>query len=169
MAKTVQAIGMVLCMVLAIVSQIYSSDINDLFQIDASSPIDTSAPLVGLQTNEAWFTHTPGLKVVYPAFPFDAKGLLISSIEDPNPVMFFEHKALYRSISQPVSEDCFTIEIGKANLIKEGSEVTIVTYGIGVHWALEVLKNNKLKTKIPKSFFILSTLSNTVILIYFNS
>jgi 2-oxoisovalerate dehydrogenase E1 component len=94
------------------------------------------------QSNEAWFTHTPGLKVVYPAFPEDAKGLLNASINDPNPVMYFEHKALYRSLSEPVSDDYFVTEIGKANVIKEGNQVSIITYGIGVHWALEVLKNN---------------------------
>lgn len=94
------------------------------------------------QSNEAWFTHTPGLKVVYPAFPEDAKGLLNASINDPNPVIFFEHKALYRSLSGNVSDDYFTTEIGKANLIKEGSAVSIISYGMGVHWALEVLENN---------------------------
>ena len=94
------------------------------------------------QSNEAWFTHTPGLKVVYPAFPEDAKGLLNASINDPNPVMYFEHKALYRSLSELVSNDYFTTEIGKANVIKEGNQVSIITYGMGVHWALEVLKNN---------------------------
>ena len=94
------------------------------------------------QSNEAWFTHTPGLKVVYPAFPNDAKGLLLASFEDPNPVMFFEHKALYRSISEPVYDDYFTIEIGKANLLKEGNNISIITYGMGVHWALDVLTRN---------------------------
>jgi 2-oxoisovalerate dehydrogenase E1 component len=94
------------------------------------------------QSNEAWFTHTPGLKVVYPSFPEDAKGLLNAAINDPNPVMYFEHKALYRSLSEEVSDDYFTTEIGKAKLIKEGNEVSIITYGMGVHWALEVLKNN---------------------------
>lgn len=94
------------------------------------------------QSNEAWFTHTPGLKVVYPAFPSDAKGLLSASIEDPNPVMFFEHKALYRSVYEDVYDDYYTIQIGKANLLKEGKDVTIITYGAGVHWALEVLENN---------------------------
>ena len=94
------------------------------------------------QSNEAWFTHTPGLKVVYPAFPEDAKGLLNASINDPNPVMYFEHKALYRSSSEAVSNDYFTTEIGKAKLIKNGTDVSIVTYGMGVHWALETLKNN---------------------------
>ena len=90
------------------------------------------------QSNEAWFTHTPGLKVVYPAFPFDAKGLLNSSINDPNPIMFFEHKALYRSITQDVPDNYYTIELGKGNIIKEGEDLTIVTYGMGVHWASEI-------------------------------
>jgi 2-oxoisovalerate dehydrogenase E1 component len=94
------------------------------------------------QSNEAWFTHTPGLKVVYPAFPEDAKGLLNAAINDINPVMYFEHKALYRSLSGNVSDAYFTTEIGKANHIKKGTDVSIITYGIGVHWALEVLKNN---------------------------
>tara|TARA_R110002074_G_scaffold349397_1_gene519870 strand:+ start:31182 stop:33083 length:1902 start_codon:yes stop_codon:yes gene_type:complete len=91
------------------------------------------------QTNEAWFTHTPGLKVVYPAFPADAKGLLATSIEDPNPVMFFEHKALYRSIRQEVPTNYYTIPLGKASLLREGNDVSIITYGAGVHWALETL------------------------------
>jgi 2-oxoisovalerate dehydrogenase E1 component len=95
------------------------------------------------QTNEAWFTKTPGLKVVYPAFPYDAKGLLATAINDPNPVLFFEHKALYRSIRQEVPTDYFTIPLGKASLLKEGTDVTIITYGAGVHWALETLENNK--------------------------
>ena len=94
------------------------------------------------QSTEAWFTHTPGLKIVYPAFPGDAKGLLAAAIEDPNPVMVFEHKALYRSIKEEVNDAYYTIEIGKANLLKEGSQVTIITYGMGVHWALEALKEN---------------------------
>jgi 2-oxoisovalerate dehydrogenase E1 component len=94
------------------------------------------------QSNEAWFVHTPGLKVVYPAFPADAKGLLLAAIEDPNPVMFFEHKALYRSITEEVPEDYYTTEIGKAKLIREGNDATIITYGFGVHWALETLNNN---------------------------
>lgn len=92
------------------------------------------------QTNEAWFTHTPGLKVVYPAFPYDAKGLLCAAVEDPNPVLFFEHKALYRSIRQEVPVDYYTLPIGKAAIIKEGEDVTIITYGAGVHWALETLE-----------------------------
>ncbi len=96
------------------------------------------------QTNEAWFTHTPGLKVVYPAFPYDAKGLLATAIEDPNPVMFFEHKALYRSIRQEVPTDYYTLPIGKAALLQEGEDVTIITYGAGVHWALDMLGNKDL-------------------------
>ncbi|MBL4592789.1 MAG: dehydrogenase E1 component subunit alpha/beta [Flavobacteriales bacterium] len=94
------------------------------------------------QCNEAWFTQVPGLKVVYPAFPRDAKGLLAASIEDPNPIMFFEHKGMYRSIKEEVPNDYYTIEIGKAKLIREGSEITIVTYGMGVHWAIEALDEN---------------------------
>ena len=94
------------------------------------------------QTNEAWFTHTPGLKVVYPAFPYDAKGLLASSIEDPNPVMFFEHKALYRSIRQEVPTDYYTLPLGKAALLKEGNDISIITYGAGVHWALATLETH---------------------------
>jgi len=92
------------------------------------------------QTNEAWFTHTPGLKVVYPAFPYDAKGLLATAIEDPNPVLFFEHKALYRSIRQDVPTDYYTLPLGKAALLKEGQDITVITYGAGVHWALETLE-----------------------------
>jgi len=91
------------------------------------------------QTNEAWFTKTPGLKVVYPAFPHDAKGLLNESINDPNPVLFFEHKQLYRSIYQDVPTDYYTLPLGKAALLKEGNEVTIIAYGAAVHWALETL------------------------------
>src|SRR6201998_1599923 len=89
------------------------------------------------QSNEAWFTHTPGLKVVYPAFPSDAKGLLLAAFEDPNPVIYFEHKALYRSISEAIYADYYTTEIGKARLVRTGNDVTIITYGFGVHWAME--------------------------------
>jgi len=89
------------------------------------------------QSNEAWFVHTPGLKVVYPSSPEDAKGLLLAAFEDPNPILFFEHKALYRSISGPVPDDYYTVEIGKAKVVQEGDEISIVTYGSGVHWALE--------------------------------
>ena len=94
------------------------------------------------QTNEAWFTKTPGLKVVYPAFPYDAKGLLNASINDPNPVMFFEHKQLYRSVYQEVPTNYYTIPLGKAAVLREGSEVTIISFGAAVHWALETLDLN---------------------------
>lgn len=94
------------------------------------------------QTNEAWFTKTPGLKVVYPAFPFDAKGLLNTAINDPNPVLFFEHKGLYRSIRQDVPIDYYTIPFGKASIIREGNDVTIISFGAAVHWALETLDKN---------------------------
>nr|WP_240315548.1 dehydrogenase E1 component subunit alpha/beta [Aquimarina longa] len=92
------------------------------------------------QTNEAWFTKTPGLKVIYPAFPFDAKGLLIAAIEDPNPVLFFEHKALYRNIRQQVPEGYYNLPLGKASVIIEGNDITVISYGAGVHWATEVLE-----------------------------
>ncbi len=91
------------------------------------------------QSNEAWFFHTPGLKIAYPAFASDAKGLLLSSFEDPNPVMFFEHKGLYRSITEDVSDEYYTIPFGKARLVREGNDITIVSYGLGVHWAMEML------------------------------
>lgn len=94
------------------------------------------------QTNEAWFTKTPGLKVVYPAFPFDAKGLLNTAINDPNPVMFFEHKQLYRNVYQDVPKNYYTIPFGKAALLNEGTDVTIIAFGAAVHWALDTLKNN---------------------------
>ncbi len=94
------------------------------------------------QTNEAWFTKTPGLKVVYPAFPFDAKGLLNTAINDPNPVMFFEHKQLYRSIYQDVPINYYTIPFGKSALLKEGNEITVISFGAGVHWALGVLEKH---------------------------
>ena len=100
------------------------------------------------QTNEAWFTHTPGLKVVYPAFPDDAKGLLAASIADPNPVLFFEHKALYRSVRGMVSENYYHLPLGKANVLTRGEEVTIITYGAGVHWALELDEALKNKCRI---------------------
>ncbi|HEY9002501.1 MAG TPA: dehydrogenase E1 component subunit alpha/beta [Mucilaginibacter sp.] len=92
------------------------------------------------QSNEAWFTKTPGLKVVCPAFPSDAKGLLLAAIEDPNPVIYFEHKYLYRSISEDIADEPYTIEIGKARIVKEGKQASIITYGLGVHWALDYAK-----------------------------
>ena len=94
------------------------------------------------QSNEAWFVHTPGLKVVYPSSPIDAKGLLIAAINDPNPVMFFEHKALYRSITGPVPDQYYEIEIGKAKHIQAGEDISIITYGAGVHWAIEYAEKN---------------------------
>ena len=92
------------------------------------------------QSNEAWFTHTPGLKVLYPSTPADAKGLLLAAFEDPNPVMFFEHKGLYRSESGMVPDGYYTTEIGKARQVREGSQVSIITYGLGVRWAQELTK-----------------------------
>jgi 2-oxoisovalerate dehydrogenase E1 component len=94
------------------------------------------------QSNEAWFAHTPGLKVVYPAFPYDAKGLLCQAFEDTNPVIFFEHKGLYRSISGQVPTDFYTVPFGKAQLIRTGNQFTIVTYGLGVHWAMDYLNEH---------------------------
>jgi 2-oxoisovalerate dehydrogenase E1 component len=94
------------------------------------------------QSNEAWFVHTPGLKVVYPSSPIDAKGLLVAAINDPNPVLFFEHKGLYRSVTGMVPDDYYEIEIGKAKHVKAGTDISIITYGAGVHWALDYQKNN---------------------------
>jgi len=92
------------------------------------------------QSTEAWFFHVPGLKLVYPSNPFDAKGLLCAAINDPNPVLFFEHKALYRSIEGEVPDNYYTLEIGKAGLVQEGESMSIITYGWGVHWAIEACK-----------------------------
>jgi 2-oxoisovalerate dehydrogenase E1 component len=94
------------------------------------------------QTNEAWFTHVAGLKVLYPSTPADAKGLLIAAINDPNPVLFFEHKGLYRSVSGKVPSDYYSIEIGKAKTVKAGTDLSIITYGAAVHWALEYQDKN---------------------------
>lgn len=94
------------------------------------------------QSNEAWFFHTPGLKIFYPSNSYDAKGMILAAIEDPNPVMFFEHKALYRSIEQEIPDDYYTIDVTKARVAKEGDDLTIVTYGMGVHWAGAVLKKH---------------------------
>ncbi len=94
------------------------------------------------QSNEAWFFHVAGLKIVYPSNPTDAKGLLLASFEDPNPVLFFEHKVLYRSISEPTPDDYYTTPIGQAKIVQTGSDLTIITYGMGVHWAKEALKNH---------------------------
>ncbi len=100
------------------------------------------------QTNEAWFTHTPGLKVVYPSTPYDAKGLLIAAIEDPNPVLFFEHKALYRSLSESIPDEYYTVEIGKARIAREGKALSVITYGMGVHWALKVCEEEGIDAEI---------------------
>lgn len=112
------------------------------------------------QSNEAWFTHVPGLKVVYPSSAIDAKGLLIAAINDPNPVLYFEHKALYRSASGPVPEEYYAIEIGKAKWVNEGEDISIITYGAGVHWAKEYAAKNEdisfdildLRTLLPLDF-----------------
>ena len=100
------------------------------------------------QSTEAWFFHVPGLKIIYPSNPYDAKGLLCAAINDPNPVLFFEHKNLYRSIEGEVPNDYYTIEIGKAKTVQEGEELTIVTYGWGVQWALEACKNLNINAEI---------------------
>ena len=91
------------------------------------------------QSNEAWFFHTPGLKIVYPSNPYDAKGLLNAALEDPNPYLYFEHKLLYRSIKDFIPDDYYTVEVGKAKLVSEGNDISIITYGMGVHWAKEIL------------------------------
>jgi 2-oxoisovalerate dehydrogenase E1 component len=100
------------------------------------------------QSNEAWFFHTPGLKIVYPSNPEDAKGLMIAAIEDPNPIMIFEHKALYRSNTGEVPENYYATPIGKAKLIQQGQDLSIITYGMGVHWAKEAVNKNKLSADI---------------------
>ena len=107
------------------------------------------------QSTEAWFAHVPGLKVVYPSTVYDAKGLLLAAIEDPNPVMFYEHKLLYRSLKEEVPDDYYTVEIGKARLVQEGSDATIVTYGLGVRWAQEL---SALRTDLSLSILDLRTL-----------
>jgi 2-oxoisovalerate dehydrogenase E1 component len=94
------------------------------------------------QSNEAWFTHVAGLKVVYPSGAYDAKGLLNAAIQDPNPVMYFEHKVLYRSQSEPVPDEYYEIEIGKAKTMSEGEDITVITYGAGVHWAMDYQRSH---------------------------
>jgi len=94
------------------------------------------------QSNEAWFTHVPGLKVVYPSGAYDAKGLLNAAIQDPNPVMYFEHKVLYRSQSEPVPDAYYEVEIGKAKLVNEGEDISVITYGAGVHWAMDYQRSH---------------------------
>ncbi|MEM9820790.1 MAG: dehydrogenase E1 component subunit alpha/beta [Bacteroidota bacterium] len=100
------------------------------------------------QCNEAWFTHTPGLKVVYPSNPHDAKGLLLASLEDPNPVLFFEHKALYRSLSEEIPDDYYTLPIGEARVSRSGNDLSIITYGMGVHWAQKAVKAMNIAAEI---------------------
>jgi 2-oxoisovalerate dehydrogenase E1 component len=100
------------------------------------------------QSNEAWFSHTPGLKVLYPSNPEDAKGLMLAAIEDPNPVMIFEHKALYRSLTGMVPENYYLTPIGKAKLVEEGKELSIITYGMGVHWAKKIIKEKNISADI---------------------
>ncbi len=117
------------------------------------------------QSNEAWFVHTPGLKVVYPSTPADAKGLLIAAINDPNPVLFFEHKALYRSVSGPVPDEYYETEIGKARLVQPGNDISIITYGAAVHWAMDYSKNHPqhsiyildLRTLLPLDYDAIKT------------
>jgi 2-oxoisovalerate dehydrogenase E1 component len=123
------------------------------------------------QSNEAWFTHTPGLKVIYPSNPHDAKGLLIAAFNDPNPVLFFEHKALYRSLSAEIPDDYYTVEIGKAAVINSKPEIqnpklSIITYGMGVHWAIKAIAEMSvdaeiidLRTLVPLDF---ETIENSV-------
>ncbi|MFD2202133.1 alpha-ketoacid dehydrogenase subunit alpha/beta [Shivajiella indica] len=100
------------------------------------------------QSNEAWFFHTPGLKIVYPSNPFDAKGLLNAAIEDPNPYLYFEHKAMYRSIAEEIPEDYYTLEIGKAKLVEEGENISVITYGMGVHWAKTIIQEMAISADI---------------------
>ena len=100
------------------------------------------------QTNEAWFTKTPGLIVVYPSFPFDAKGLLISSIENPNPVLFFEHKALYRTVREEIPEDYYNVPIGKGKLRKIGNKISVITYGLGVHEAMKIIEKHAINADL---------------------
>lgn len=100
------------------------------------------------QSNEAWFFHTPGLKIVYPSNPYDAKGLLLASLEDPNPVMYFEHKALYRSLKAEVPTDYYTVPLGKATIVRPGDQVSIITYGMGVHWATAVAEKMNISAEI---------------------
>lgn len=100
------------------------------------------------QSNEAWFFHTPGLKIVYPSNPYDAKGLLNAAIEDPNPYLYFEHKVLYRSLTETIPDDYYTVEVGKAKLVKEGEQISIITYGMGVHWAIKAAEEMELDADI---------------------
>ncbi|MEN9948071.1 MAG: hypothetical protein RL106_894 [Bacteroidota bacterium] len=112
------------------------------------SGASTAAGPFHSQTNEAWFFHVPGLKIAYPAFPADAKGLLCRSFEDPNPVLFIEHKALYRSIEGDVPAGYYSLEFGQAGIVQSGSKATIVTYGLGVHWVMQYLKDHPMDVEV---------------------
>jgi 2-oxoisovalerate dehydrogenase E1 component len=100
------------------------------------------------QSTEAWFTHVPGLKVVYPAFPAEAKALLMSSFNEPNPVLFFEHKAMYRTVREEVKEGAQFMELGKADVLRSGTDITVVTYGMGVHWTLDLIDEESLTDQL---------------------
>lgn len=123
---------------------------------------NTTAGPFHSQSNEAWFFHTPGLKIVYPSNPYDAKGLLNAAIEDPNPVMYFEHKFLYRSISDEIPDDYYTCPIGKASLASEGDTMTIVTYGLCVHWAKQILEELNISADLIDLRTLLPWDKNTV-------
>lgn len=100
------------------------------------------------QSNEAWFFHTPGLKIVYPSNPYDAKGLLNAALEDPNPYLYFEHKGLYRSISAGIPDEYYTLEVGKASLVAEGSQLSVISYGMGIHWAKKAVEELRISADI---------------------
>ena len=102
------------------------------------------------QSNEAWFFHVPGLKIVYPSTPSDAKGLLTAAINDPNPVLFFEHKVLYRMVEleEEVYDDYYMLEIGKAKTVSDGNDLSIITYGAAVHWAVQACKELEIEADI---------------------
>ncbi|MEY3597784.1 MAG: hypothetical protein RL521_206 [Bacteroidota bacterium] len=112
------------------------------------SGASTAAGPFHSQTNEAWFFHVPGLKIAYPAYPADAKGLLCRSFEDPNPVLFIEHKALYRSIEGDVPAGYYSLEFGQAGIVQSGSKATIITYGLGVHWVMQYLKSHPMDVEV---------------------
>lgn len=100
------------------------------------------------QSTESWFFHTPGLKIVYPSTPYDAKGLLLAAIEDPNPVLYFEHKSMYRSLKEEIPDDYYTIPLGVAHTVTAGEALSIITYGICVHWAVEICQDLNISADI---------------------
>ena len=138
------------------VSQIVNYFAKIHYRWGASSDVVVRMPTGGTigagpfhsQSNEAWFAHVPGLKIAYPSTPDDAKGLLITAFEDPNPVLFFEHKALYRSVSGNVPEGYYTIPFGKAKKLRKGDDCTIITYGIGCRWAEEICEEKNINAEI---------------------